>query len=56
MLHQFMRVRNNSNMKLVNIAVIPVLYTVVLYATFWNMNSSVWAVWAAQAIRGKKWI
>ena len=31
----------------------PVLYTVGLQATFWNMNSS---VWAAQAVRGKKWI
>ena len=31
----------------------PVLDTVVLYATFWSMNSSVWAVWAAQAARKK---
>ena len=30
-----------------------VLYTVGLKATFWNMNSS---VWAAQAVRKKKWI
>ena len=35
---------------------IPVLYTVGLQATFWNMNSSVWAVWAAMAVRKKKWI
>jgi hypothetical protein len=26
----------------------PVLYTVGLSATFWNTNSSVWAVWEAQ--------
>ena len=26
-----------------------VLYTVGLYAISWNMNSSVWAIWAAQA-------
>ena len=33
----------------------PVLYTVVLYATFWSMNSSVRAVWEAQAVRKEKW-
>ena len=33
---------------------IPVLYTVGLQATFWSMNSSAWAVWAAQAVRKKK--
>ena len=37
-------------------ATIPVLYTVDLEATFWNMNFSVWAVWAAQAVSEKKWI
>ena len=26
-----------------------VLYTVGPYAIFWNMNFSVWAIWAAQA-------
>ena len=26
-----------------------VLYTVGPYAIFWNMNISVWAIWAAQA-------
>ena len=26
-----------------------VLYTVGLYAIFWIMNYSVWAIWAAQA-------
>ena len=39
---------------------IPVLCTVVLKYTvgksakFWNMNSCVWVVWAAQAVGGKK--
>ena len=34
----------------------PVLYTVGQQATFWNMNSSVWAIWAVLAVREKKWI
>ena len=34
----------------------PVLYTIGLLATFWNMNSSAWAIWAAQAVRKKEWI
>ena len=34
----------------------PALYTVGLQATFWNMNSSVWAIWAAQGSKEKKWI
>ena len=32
------------------------LYTVGLKATFWNMNSSFWAVWAALGSKEKKWI
>jgi hypothetical protein len=32
----------------------PVLYTVGLKTTFWNMNSFVWAVWAAQGSKEKK--
>ena len=32
----------------------PVLHTVGLLATFWNMNSSVWAIWAVLPVRGKK--
>ena len=32
----------------------PVLYTVGLWAKFWNMNSSVWIVWAAQGSKEKK--
>ena len=32
----------------------PVLYTVGLQATIWNMNSSVWAIWAAQGSKEKK--
>ena len=35
---------------------LPDLCTVDLVAAFWNMNSSVWAIWAAQAVRKKKWI
>ena len=31
----------------------PVLYTVGQQATFWNMNSSIWAVWAVRAVREK---
>ena len=31
----------------------PVLYTVGLQATFCNMNSSVWAIWAVLAVRKK---
>jgi len=27
---------------------VPVLYTIGLWATFWNINSSVWVAWAAQ--------
>ena len=38
------------------LALVPVLYTVGLWATFWNMNSSVWAEWAAQGSKEKKWI
>ena len=34
----------------------PVLYAVGLQATFWNMNSSVWAILAVLAVREKKWI
>ena len=34
----------------------PVLYPVGQKATFWNMNSSVWAVWAVGAVRKKEWI
>ena len=37
-------------------AAASVLYTVGLQATFWNMNSSVWAIWAMLAVREKKWI
>ena len=45
----------SSNFKVYAYA--PVVYTVVLFkATFWNRNSSVWAVGASQAVRGKKWI
>jgi hypothetical protein len=32
----------------------PVLQTVGLYVTFWNMNSSVWAIWAALGSKEKK--
>ena len=32
-----------------NFVIFPILYTVGLKATCWNMNSSVCAVWAAQA-------
>ena len=32
---------------------IPVLYKVGQQAKIWNMNSSVWTVWAAQAVRKK---
>ena len=35
------------------VATAPVLYTVGLEATFWNMNSSVWAGWAAQGSKKK---
>ena len=31
-----------------------ILYTFGLYATFWNMNSSVRAIWAAQDSKAKK--
>ena len=31
-----------------------ILYTFGLYATFWNMNSSVRAIWAAQGSKAKK--
>ena len=30
-----------------------ILYTFGLYATFWNMNSSVRAIWAAQENKAK---
>ena len=32
---------------------IPVLHTVTLKATIWNMNSSLWAIWAAQGSEEK---
>ena len=32
----------------------PILYTVGPQATFWNMNSSVWAVWVVWAAQGSK--
>ena len=32
----------------------PVLYTVGQYATIWNMDSSIWAIWAAQGSKEKK--
>ena len=32
----------------------PVLYTVGQQTKFWNMNSSVWTVWAVRAVRKKK--
>ena len=48
---------NNDKCKYLGIypSSIPAIskYTVGLQATFWNMNSSVWAIWAAQAVRKK---
>ena len=51
--YQVSRALFQINLKWSFIQFFLVLHTVGLYATFWNMNCSVWDVWTVRAVREK---